>query len=61
MILWSGAGTAGGKDRPLPVESDVAGLVAAMAGKSTKVEEVQQEVAGLKAQLSDCCRRGIGI
>jgi hypothetical protein len=43
------------KDRTTRVESDVAGLRAAMADGNTKVEEVRREAAGLKAELSDCC------
>jgi predicted nucleic acid-binding Zn-ribbon protein len=41
------------KNRTHRVESDVAGLRAAMADDSAKVEDVQREVSGLKAQLSD--------
>jgi hypothetical protein len=36
------------------VESGLAGLRAVMTDGSAKVEEVQREVAGLKAQASDC-------
>jgi predicted nucleic acid-binding Zn-ribbon protein len=36
------------------VESDVAGLREAMADGSAKVEEVQREFAGPKAQASGC-------
>jgi cell division protein FtsB len=43
------------KDRTSRVESDVAGLRAAMADWSAKVEEVRREVPRLKVQLSDCC------
>jgi chromosome segregation ATPase len=42
-------------DRTSRVESDLAGLRAAMADGSAKVEEVPGEVAGWKAQLSHCC------
>jgi hypothetical protein len=37
------------------VESDVPGLRAAITDGGTKVQEVRREVAGLKAELSDCC------
>jgi cell division protein FtsB len=47
-------GLAGIKDRTSRVESDVAGLRAAMAHGSAKVEKVRQEVARLKAELSVC-------
>jgi hypothetical protein len=51
----AGLGLAKTKDRASRVESDVAGLRAAMADNSAKVEEVRWEVAGLRAQLFDCC------
>jgi hypothetical protein len=41
------------KDRTSRVESDLGGPRAAMAEKSTTVEEVRREVASLRAQLSD--------
>jgi hypothetical protein len=41
------------KIRTSQVESDVAGLRAAMADNSTKVEEVRREVVGLRVQFSD--------
>jgi chromosome segregation ATPase len=50
-------GLAEAKDRTSRVESDLAGLRAAMADDSEKVEEVRREVAGVKAQLSDYCPR----
>jgi hypothetical protein len=43
------------KDRMSRVESVVTGLRAAMADNGAKVEEVRREVAGVTAQLSDCC------
>jgi chromosome segregation ATPase len=43
------------KDRTSLAEPHVAGLRTAGAHGSAKVEAVQQEVAGLKAELSDCC------
>jgi hypothetical protein len=39
------------------VESGAAGPQAAMAEDRRMVEEVRQEVAGLKAELSDCCQK----
>jgi chromosome segregation ATPase len=48
-------GLAETKDRISRVESDVAGLRAAMADGSAKPEEVRREVAGQKAQLSNYC------
>jgi chromosome segregation ATPase len=43
------------KDRTTRIESDVTSWQAAMADGSAKLEEVRREVAGQKAQLSDCC------
>jgi hypothetical protein len=62
MVNWT---TEGGtalelteaKDWISLVKSGVAGLWAAMADGSAKVEKVQQEVAGLKVQFSGCCSR----
>jgi cell division protein FtsB len=48
-------GLAETKDRTSRVESDVAGLRAAMADVSAKVKEVRREVADLKAHLSVYC------
>jgi lipase chaperone LimK len=41
------------KIRTSQVESDVAGLRAAMTDNSAKVEEVRREVVSLRAQFSD--------
>jgi uncharacterized protein involved in exopolysaccharide biosynthesis len=53
-VEWVALGPVETMDRTSRVESDVAGQRAAIADGSTKVEEVQREVAGLKAQVSDC-------
>jgi hypothetical protein len=42
-------------DRTSWVESEVVGLRAAMADGSAKAEEVRRGIAGLKAEISDCC------
>jgi predicted nucleic acid-binding Zn-ribbon protein len=42
------------KDRISRIESDVAGLRAAMTNSSAKIEEVQRDVASQKAQPFDC-------
>jgi hypothetical protein len=49
------SGLAETKDRTSRVESDVAGLRAATADGSAKVKDARRKVAGLKAELSDCC------
>jgi hypothetical protein len=48
-LEWAAVGLAETKDRTSRVESCVAGLRAA------KAEEVPRKVAGLEAELSDCC------
>jgi hypothetical protein len=47
-------GLAETKDQTSRVESDVAGLRAAMVDGGARVEEVRQKNARLKAELSDC-------
>jgi hypothetical protein len=54
-VEWAALGLAESKDRTSRAESVVAGLRAAMADGSAKVEEVRRKVAGLKAELSGCC------
>jgi chromosome segregation ATPase len=53
-VEWLALGLAETTDRTSRVESDAAGLREAMADGSAKVEAVQREVAGQKAQVSDC-------
>jgi chromosome segregation ATPase len=48
-------GLAETKERTSRIESDVTSLRVAMADGNAKLEEVRREVAGQKAQLSDCC------
>jgi chromosome segregation ATPase len=47
-------GLAETKDRKSRVQSDVVGLREGMADDNATVEEVQRQVAGLKAQVSEC-------
>jgi phage shock protein A len=55
LLERAASGLAEAKDRTSQVESDVAVLRAPMADGSARVEEFRREVAGLKAELWDCC------
>jgi hypothetical protein len=54
-LEWAALELAETKDQTSRIESDVTGLRAAMTDGGAKGEEIEREVAGLKAQFSNCC------